>query len=543
MGPGLRVRIRAITLGTLALLSVAVPASAQFYDDARTALDLSLGPIQRSPRLLGMGRLTLVADDPHNRIQLWDFAGNPTGILEDDSVSTFELRPGTASASQVHDLVSEPGRERQDLAAREARLGFEAFRRTEGTAAYGVAGELASLRFDRPQDDFTERRSRLSLPSVMPVLTGRMPFTESGRVLYSARLFYAGESGEDEFRDFTHNSAGDYIDQDGTLLGPPNLFTPESRHVRSEGGGLAVAWKAFPWVTAAIGGDLVVHDIVSSNTADRHSSEIADKRPYLLGQATLIGRVGDAIEWGIDGRRWNASSEQRWLFTISAGAETNGGLAGRGKLLDRDEIGSSMRSRVRWTVGSFEVGAGLGTFYRRVTETPPDASDLTSFNHFRNVASYRVNADTLDLADSVSYERNDERNWDGGFGVAWTLLDGRATWGAEYHVGRSAIDQITSGHGPQREGGDIRTGLDWRFNRAFSARAGYQYGWDDLDAETQQNERVSQTVTVGAGIRPAASRWSFESGYAIQWTQADYDDPTSPRSSRQQLATQIRWAF
>jgi hypothetical protein len=521
---------------------IAAPASAQFYDDARRSTGLTLGPIERSPRLLGMGRMTYVGNDPHNRITLWDFAGNPTGILESDSVSTFELRPGTSSASEVHDVSIVPRTERQDFAARESRIGYEAWRRTEGTAAYGVAGEMATLRFDRPYDDTIERRTRLSLPSVMPVLTGRMPFTASGRWLYSVHLLYSGETYSDEYRAFTQNAAGSYIDRDGTLLGTPDFFTPKDYTVRSEGGGLTAAWKVAPWLTASIGGELVVDDIKGTNSAERHASEITDKRPYLNGQATLLGKLGPGLEYGIDARRWTASSEQRWLFTISAGVEA-APLAGRGKLLDRDEKGNEVRSRVRWTLGALELGAGLNTRFSEVTITPPGPGDRTSFSVFRNFVATRPGADSLDLADSVSFNRSEERVWDGGAGLAWRLPNGRGLYALEYHRGGNTLDQVLSGHGPERKVSDVRTGLEFQCSRAFAGRLGYQLTWDDLDTETRQNERVAHTLTLGAGIQPNGTRWSLDTGYAIQWARADYDDPRQPRSSRQQLATQIRWAF
>jgi hypothetical protein len=81
-------------------MGVLVPAAhAQFYGETRRTAGLDADPLNRSPRLVGMGRLSLVLDDPHNRIDLWEFAGNPAGLLDADSVSAFELRPGTHSAS------------------------------------------------------------------------------------------------------------------------------------------------------------------------------------------------------------------------------------------------------------------------------------------------------------------------------------------------------------------------------------------------------------------------------------------------------------
>lgn len=542
MSPRLGVRIRAFIPAVIALMALAAPAFAQFYDDARRSLDLSLDPIERSPRLLGMGRLTLVGNDPHNRISLWDFAGNPTGLLDADSVSTFELRPGTASASAVHDLAGTAVRERQDLGARENRLGYEAWRRAEGTAAYGVAGEVAQLRFDQPYNDFTEHRSRMSLPSVMPVLMGRLPYTDSGKWLYSTRLFYSGESVDDEYRDFVHNAAGDYIDKDGTLLPAPGVITPDAYRVRTEGGGMGVAWKSSRWVTASVGGDLAVDDIKGTNDGDRHASEISEKRPYLNGQLTLFGHVGPDLEWGIDGHKWSAKSEQRWAFTVSAGAEAVP-LDGRGKLQDRAESGTSMRSRVRWTHGSLELGAGLSTSFRKITLTPPRADDPTSFGHFRNVANYRPNADSLDLADSVTFNISEARAWEGGVGGSWRLPNRRGTVGIEYHLNQRVLDQLVAGHGPKQVGNDVRAGLEYELTSALSGRAGYQLGNQDLDDETEQNEFVTNTLTLGTGLHPVGARWSIDTGYAIQWRAADYGDPTQPHSSRQQLATQVRWAF
>src|SRR5438132_852717 len=122
MSPSRRVRIRTLCLGLIlcaAGLAAAAEARAQPYDDALRFLDLTPDPLARSPRLKGMGSLSLVVDDPHNRITLWDFAGSPAGILSSDSTSTFDLRPVTGSASSVRDAQSAAGPiERQSLAAR-----------------------------------------------------------------------------------------------------------------------------------------------------------------------------------------------------------------------------------------------------------------------------------------------------------------------------------------------------------------------------------------------------------------------------------------
>ena len=75
-----------------AAIAGAPPAKAESYDASVWGFDRER-TLERSPRLLGMGRLTL-ADDLHNRISLWEFAGNPTGIAaaesEDWVIEQFE---------------------------------------------------------------------------------------------------------------------------------------------------------------------------------------------------------------------------------------------------------------------------------------------------------------------------------------------------------------------------------------------------------------------------------------------------------------------
>ena len=90
------------------LAGFATPAWSQLAEHARTPVELPPDPIARSPRLLGMGRLTLLTDRD-NRIELWDFAGNPVGLYDTDTVSVLSLRPGTASSSASHDFTYSTG--------------------------------------------------------------------------------------------------------------------------------------------------------------------------------------------------------------------------------------------------------------------------------------------------------------------------------------------------------------------------------------------------------------------------------------------------
>jgi hypothetical protein len=558
MSPRRRVLLSALIPGFLLIMTLAGPAYAQFYDVARGSLGFTLDGIERSPGLLGMGALAFVGDDYHSKITLWDFAANPVGILEADSTNTIELYPVTSSYSGIHDIVGAPGQQRQDLAARETRFGYELWRRT-GRAAYGLAGNLGFLRMDHTVTEGTELRSSLRQPTVMPVLVGHMPYVRSSRWLYSARLIYSGESSKDQYRDIVATSGGQYIDQTGTELGTPEFFTPTDYSVRTTGAGLGLAYDRGRALKAAVNMDVVQNTIKGSNDAARHSGSSDEKRPYRNGQATLVGRFGRDLEWGVDGREWSSHSEQHWFFSVSAGVGADP-LTGRGKLLERDETGRSLRTRLRWTRGPFQLGGGVTTGYQRLVITPPGLGDLTSFNYFRNTASHRINADSLVFPDSVNLMHEEQRSWEAGAGISMRLPHDRGTVGVEFHRLRglrnadlsthaeldpsgATIYTMASQSGPLRRGWDVRTGLEYRLTSVLTGRAGYRYRREDQDVLTQQNEYLGNSMTLGFGLRPSAASWVVETGYAIEWQSADFGSPAVPRASRQQLASLIRWVF
>ena len=236
--------------GLVMLMVVPISSNAQVYESARRSLDFSQDPVERTPRLLGMGRLTLLSD-VHNQLNLWDFAGNPIGVMEADTGSTVEIRPGTSSAAAVH-VPTNGNTERQHLAGREVRLGYEAWRRADSTSTYGVYGDFAGLRSDVPYDGTTVLRGRYQQPSVAGVVNAPMPFVRHMR--YALRGFYLNEGQTDEYRTFFTNANGQYLGKRGDILPPPNLFDPTDYNVSTVGGEAVVSYRLGAWMTAALGG-------------------------------------------------------------------------------------------------------------------------------------------------------------------------------------------------------------------------------------------------------------------------------------------------
>jgi hypothetical protein len=543
MSPRRRVLLSALTPAFILLAAVAAPAYAQIYDAARGAIGFSLDAIERSPRLLGMGQLTYVGDDSHNRIALWDFAANPLGILSADSLSTVEFYPGTSSYSGDNKAANGTSdARRQVLAGREGRVNAEVWRREGGRMAYGLAGTFAQLSTDAIAGGSVERRSTYGQPTVMPVLVGRLPFVKSDHWLYSARLRYSGENSVADYRRTVLTPEGEYIDQTGTATDPPDAFTPTDYNVRSIGGGLGLGYDRGPALRVGLAVDRVEHDIKGKNDATRHSSETREKRPYRQEQLTLVTRLVPGLEWGVDGRDWHSDSERAWYFTASAGAGAEP-VTGRGKLLERSEDGQALRTRLRWTRGPLEVGGGMAMSHRKITTTPPALDDRTSFNYFLDRLSLKQSADSLLLPDSVSAGESKDRAWQAGGGLSLRLPGGRSLWGIEYQVAQEELEQTVAGKGPLKKVWDVRTGLDYRVTRVLSARLGYRYRWTDEDDYTEQNEYLGNMVSLGLGLRPAGATWGFEAGYAIEWLQGDYGSALEPRASRQQLASRLRWVF
>ena len=524
-----------------AALCLALPARAQVLDDTPSWLGNTLDPLARSVRTVGMGRLTLVLSDMNNRITMWDFAGNPAGILEADSVSTIEFRPGAWMTSSARDAADANGRyERQDFAGSHQRVGFEAWRRSGGATVFGLVGEVTNIRTDQPYDAVDERRILLSRPTVSMVLNGKMPFFATERMRYALRATITTENEDQEFRRIRRNAAGEYVNQTGTVVGPPNRFDPDEDHARSTGGGGALSYQLGPWLTLAAGADYRIEKHRLRNEGDRYLSEYEEDRPYSLGQFSLIGQIA-GLEYGADARTWSSSSNAIYVFTGSAGIGAIP-LTGRGDMYERDETGQLLRARARWTGGPLEIGASIRSGRGEVELTPPPVSDRTSLNAYLNNLFYEPRADSLALRDSISHHVREHRVTEVAGGVSWRLAN-RASVGLETHVWSDELEQLDSGSGPNLAGWDVRTGLEWPCSPFLSGRAGYIYRWEDLDDLTEDNEFLSHAVSVGAGFQPSMARWRFESGYVFEWGQADYGSPARPRFTRQQLATQVKWSF
>jgi hypothetical protein len=512
-----------------------VPATVQapFYTDPNR--------LWRSPALVGMGKLTL-GDDPNNQLGLWDFARNPAGIVDADSGSTIQFRPGmtTASAQQNMPLVSPTIH--QMLDARQGLMGYEVWRRTTNGNAYGFYGDLRADRFAQPFNVTTGLSNRLNTPGGTLALNGRVPFWGNGRMHYSLRGTYTKGKTEDVYSFLAVNPTGVYLDKGGDRVAPPDFFTPDETKNTYVGAGGGLSYRFGAPLTAALAGDYLEERIAGSNVDPRHTLGTTEKRPYGLGQATLMGKIGPNLQWIADGKTWQASDQQRFDFSLSAGTTTLP-LTGRGIVDQRFEEGSQLRTRLQWEQHGWQVAGSFDTWYQRVRLTAPDPNDETSYNAFLNSIVYRPSGDSLVIPDSVRTNQSDVRGYEYVIGGSRVLTKRGGRVGAEYHWLRSRTDQTTSGAGPQMQAWDVRAGLEYPCAPLLRGRAGYILRRWDADTFTTQNEYVTQTVTTGLGIGPASGRWSVEAAYSYEWGGPDYGEPYGLRGHQQQIAAQLRWAL
>ncbi len=545
MSPSRGVRWSALLAVAAGIAAPIAPAMAQsvysVFDDPSPYLDGTPDPIARSPRLLGMGRLSYVLDDAHNRINMWDLGQNPIGVLDADSSSTLEFGPVTGSGSTVTDrFQADPAYQRQTYAARDFRTYYEGWRRTQNST-YGAVGDWSTARTDLPYNEAIERRSMLGRPNIMPILAGHLPIGKTRRFTYALRGLVATPSNIDHYRLFVANSAGQFLDRDGTQIDPPDFFAPTHTIVHSFGLGAHLGMRVTPDIHVAVGYDAVSHNILGTNDGLRNASEIHEQRPYHVGQASIIGRTG-GLEWGADARGWRAKSDQDYVFTTSAGTATDP-LEGRGRLLHRVEEGSNLKARVRWAGRRFEIGAGLATAYRKAETTPPPIGEEDSFNHFIDVVFNRDGADTLAVPDSIVHNVVEDRSVEAGGGIAWKSGLHGTVLGVEGHYYVSHHDQELTGIGPKATGWDVRSGVELPLVPMLTVRMGYLYHWQDQDDATRFNETTTNSGTAGFGLHPRDVRWSFDAGYAYEWTRSDFQDPSNTRTSRQRLAGRLRWVF
>jgi hypothetical protein len=383
------------------------------------------------------------------------------------------------------------------------------------------------------------------VPSITGLVNSRVPWLHSTRFDLGARVSTSRQSYDDLYFDYFQSPQGEYLGKPTAAATAPDVFTPNRISSSTVSGGVAIAMRVTPRLKAALGYDRGNITIRSDNLGLRSTSRVDERRPIETGQATVVGRLGQHLEFGADGRAWRSNSQEYFFWSVSAGAAQDP-LVGEGKRLDRRLEGTSLRSRARWVAGRGEIGASFTTSFRRNRVTPwyPSSDqEPPSFNEFLEVVGFRSGADTLALPPRVQATLVEERGYEMVVGGSWGLRGGRGTLGAEAHRWRNRVDQPAVAAGLEPTGWDVRAGAEYRCLPSLLGRAGWSYGVSDGDRLAADDAYRHTTASTGFGYQAVGSRWSVDLGLALEWVDPDFGDPVHTRERHQQLALQSRWSF
>src|SRR5262245_12995201 len=286
---------RVLTSAMLSLMCLAVPGltpKAHAQQGGLTGLGYIADPLSKSARLVAMGRLQRV-DGLHSHLSLWDFAGNPTGIAEAESVSMFEYRPTIRSGSVFADVpAGAPQYERQEFGDHMADNTIETWRRAPGSTAYGLVADYSKLQTDVPFDANSETRDRYKVPTIGGAVNGRVPWIHSTRFDYALRGQFGTTVQDHQYNEIFRLPQGDYLGKPTASVEPPDLFTPNHDEITNLRYGAALSMRVTRDIKVAIGYDRLLAKWRSSLEGLRSTSKVEEDRPFDTGQATLVGRLG-----------------------------------------------------------------------------------------------------------------------------------------------------------------------------------------------------------------------------------------------------------
>jgi hypothetical protein len=119
----------------------------------------------------------------------------------------------------------------------------------------------------------------------------------------------------------------------------------------------------------------------------------------------------------------------------------------------------------------------------------------------------------------------------------------RGIAGAEWNWARDLTEDDLLGEGPKSVAYSVRAGVEYVCTPIVTGRLGYAVRWQDGDDLTQANEMVGQSFSLGLALKPVATSWSFEAGYAFGVLGSDYDDPAQPTADAAAAGLEVALGF
>lgn len=526
-------RAAVVSLGLTALVLClgAREAGAQFLAPAldRAGFDSRV----RSPsiRLASLGGVQLAFEDENNEIDLWDFGRTTTGLLSDRDSTSLDIWLDGMSRKDEHTVETNTFETDRKGTLNTGLLGVG---RNPGKFAAGL--DLGFVTFDSgiPAQEDVYEDADIELPLLVPTAGGT---AFSGKGLWGARLLFAKESVERNLRVMQAEN-GDRKLTDGDVVPYPTFFDVNKWSTSVWGLGFALGWDQKSLGQISLQYDFVSQHVLGSQNTSRRIYETDEVRP--INEYSVTAIVSPAsLSWllaGLTAGRQSVVSTEEYRFSLSGGTGAIP-LASRGNRLERNTRQDFFRSRVQITPGEEKnllVGGDFNVRYDRDHNEPTTGAN--DYNAFLD----QIAADTLNLPQKVLSEVQELRHWDAGIGASYRFTD-RLQAGIEGRRYNNARDGL-SVHERQRIT-DLRGGVEYKWTPTWTARGGAYHRSDDADVYTQNNEQVTNALTLGAGYAPPAARYGIDGGLELAARSTDYPDPSGGEGSGLRFMLYGRWLF
>jgi hypothetical protein len=475
-------------LACLLLALVAAPRASlgQTIDWLAQQAGFVVSPGPDSPRLEGMGGLTISVHDEGRELNLSDFGRNLAGLRWDSDGRRWDGWSRTSTNLLDHfDADGVRERTRQEFLEAGARV---TWRTKQSSRIIGVDYSLASL------DNQVERGD--GNKSTGPIWGG-----------------FAGQ----RIGRFTL-AGGVHLTTDNEDLNTSNVFA-----VRHEGRGVrytaSLAYQAQS-LEAGIEAEHQVNTIdgISRDESRFHEDELTWKRPVRIYGGSLVTSLGPVLRGGVRARIVRIDGAEEADISWSDRMPQNPG-----------------QQNFRTITGTFEEeirGTDLGTRWSLdPSESVQFAGELTWASLDTKVtegSNFKGSRRALDLEQSALLATA---------GGSLSLMDERFRVGAEGFFRRqedkeqllSGLSEVTS------RTVEVRVGGEYYVSEVVALRAGFLRTAIDTDIDLPRTLRVGNGITAGLGLLPRGGLVQIDAGIRIHELTPDYGGQPSFEESRTSL--------
>jgi len=510
--PNLRFFRRALAATAAGLLATAAGAGAEpnIRNLATTDHVVRLQPPWT--RLEAMGGLVLSVRDEYTELNLWDFAGIPIGMVEDQDSTRLDLwadRDGLTLDQTEGDVDREVARYRSFDVAGQAIMRF-------GRSAIGLgAGSLGVTRGE-PFADQEHVNEDVGQPVLQATATGHL----WKGIRWGLGALFADESRKDTWmRDEVVDGRVE-LTTEGEQLMPPSLFAADRAEVGVSGYSLALGYDVKRVVNTALYYGTRREEVEWHQKATRSIYDVAETRHWTQFGLGVIVKPRAGVDVGVAlGREYWADPEV-YRFSLSGGSNADPTTV-RGNRRETQVRHDYAHIRAQADLPSLPVtlGGSYRVGYERGIQNPVAVTP----DDFNNYVQYRAAVDTLEAPPLVAALRRDLRSVGWGLGGSYRFLEERAVAGVEYEWDRVAGDGTE--YRVRTDTWQVRAGGQYDLSPAWAALAGYRHTSQDADAYSERNEMVADRASLGVVARRLLPGWEITGELYKEWQSTDYPDP------------------